>query len=79
MARCWETRGCDEEWMSRCPHALANDICPADCWNTVCERPTHVMATDPEVLLNPYIDYNAAIKETCRYCEFFLNNGPRKQ
>lgn len=37
------------------------------------------MATDPEVLLNPYIDYNAAIKETCRYCEFFLNNGPRKQ
>lgn len=27
-------------------------------------------------MLNPDRDYDAAVKEVCRICEHFLNNGP---
>ena len=28
------------------------------------------------MLLNPDLNYDAAIKEVCRTCEFFLTKGP---
>ncbi|NPD31597.1 hypothetical protein HLV37_07005 [Eggerthellaceae bacterium zg-1084] len=78
MMRCWERRGCDEEWMSRCPHNLGNDVCPTECFNVDCFLPTHVVATDFALLLNPDLEYSAAVKECCRWCEHFLTHGPRK-
>ncbi|MEG0505125.1 MAG: hypothetical protein RR547_10820 [Raoultibacter sp.] len=76
MVQCWETRGCDEEMQSRCPHNLPGEPCPADCHFAACHRKTHVVATDFTLLLNPELDYEASVKEVCRFCEFFLNNGP---
>lgn len=35
-----------------------------------------MVATDFTLLLNPELDYEASVKEVCRFCEFFLNNGP---
>jgi hypothetical protein len=63
--------------MSRCPHFLAHDICPADCRFAACTRPTHEVCTDFEILLNPDLDYEAARKEICRFCRFFLTQGER--
>lgn len=76
MANCWEKRGCDEEMMGRCPHNQPLEPCPADCHFAACHRPTHVVASDFELLLNPQRDYDAAVKEICRFCEHFLKNGP---
>ena len=76
MAGCWERRGCDEEMMSRCPHNVPGEPCPADCHYAACDRPTHVVATDFAVLLNPERYYDAAVKEVCRFCEHFLEHGP---
>ena len=76
MANCWERRGCDEEMMSRCPHNTPGEPCPADCHYAACDRPTHVVATDFAVLLNPERYYDAAVKEVCRFCEHFLEHGP---
>jgi hypothetical protein len=76
MAKCWEVRGCDEEMMSRCPHNTPGEPCPADCHYAACFRSTHVVATDFDLLLNPTLNYEAAIKEVCRFCENFLKNGP---
>lgn len=76
MTLCWETRGCDEEMQSRCPHNTPGEPCPADCHYAACLRPTHKVATDYEVLLNPERDYEAAVKQVCRFCEFFLIEGP---
>ncbi len=76
MTMCWERRGCDEEMMSRCPHNVPGEPCPADCHFAACSRSTHVVATDFDLLLNPERDYEAAIKEICRFCEHFLKNGP---
>ncbi len=76
MPHCWEIRGCDEEWMSRCPHSLVDDLCPSECFNADCFRPNHKVATDFELLLNPDRDYDAAVKECCHWCEFFLKHGP---
>lgn len=76
MAKCWEMRGCDDEMQSRCPHNIPGEPCPADCHFAACHRPTHHVAADLSVLLNPDRDYNAAIKQVCHVCEFFLNNGP---
>lgn len=75
---CWEMRGCydDEEMSSRCPHNIPGEPCPADCHFAACQRPTHVVCADFAKLLNPKRDYDAATKEICRFCEFFLNNGP---
>lgn len=76
MAKCWELRGCDEEMQSRCPHNIPGEPCPAECHYSVCTRPTRKVATDILMLLNPDLNYDAAVKETCRICEFFLTNGP---
>ena len=76
MAVCWEMRGCDEEMQGRCPHNLPGEPCPAECHFAVCERPTRKVASDVTLLLNPDLNYDAAVKETCRVCEFFLQNGP---
>lgn len=77
MAKCWETRGCDEEMQSRCPHNIDGLPCPADCFNTRCERPTHQLVNAMDALLNPDVDRSAARKETCLFCQFFLDNGPK--
>ncbi|MDR3052478.1 MAG: hypothetical protein LBU48_01270 [Coriobacteriales bacterium] len=81
MSACWEQRGCDDEMSSRCPHAIASDDgrCVTDCFYTVCWKPQHKIATDIAVLLDQTVDRNAAIKEPCTFCEFFLQNGPRLQ
>ena len=76
MAVCWEMRGCDDEMQSRCPHNIPGEPCPADCHFAACHRPTHKVATDMNLLLNPDRDYNASVKQVCRVCEFFLTNGP---
>lgn len=77
MANCWELRGCDEEMQGRCPHNIPGEPCPADCHFAACVRPTHVVAEDFALLLNPERDYDAAVKEICRFCEHFLQRGPR--
>jgi hypothetical protein len=77
VAFCWEIRGCDDEMQSRCPHNTPGEPCPADCHFAACSRDTHVVSTDVTVLLNPELDYEAAIKQICRFCEFFLKNGPQ--
>ena len=78
MAHCWELRGCDEEMQSYCPHNVPGEPCPADCQFAACLRPTHKVATDPAVLLNPELDYEAGVKEICHFCEFFLTHGPKE-
>jgi hypothetical protein len=77
MAKCWEVRGCDEEMMSRCPHDVPADKCPARCVFAACDRSNHVQTSDPALIFEPSIDRRAAVKETCTYCAFFLTNGPR--
>jgi hypothetical protein len=77
MAKCWETRACDAEMQSRCPHDEPTDKCPAKCAFAVCERPTHVLTWDPALIFEPTIDRRIAIKELCTYCEFFLTHGPK--
>ena len=76
MSKCWENRGCDEEMMSRCPHNSPGEPCPADCHFAACTRAAHVVATDFDLLLNPHLNYDAAVKEVCRFCENFLKTGP---
>ena len=75
--KCWELRGCyeDAEMNGRCPHNIPGEPCPADCHFAACFRPTHVVCTDFGKLLNPSRDFDAAIKEICRFCEFFLEHG----
>lgn len=77
-AKCWELRGCyeDAEMNGRCPHNIPGEPCPADCKFSACSRPTHQTARDILTLLNPDLNYDAAVKEVCRTCEFFLSNGP---
>lgn len=78
MAKCWETRGCDEEMQADCPHsAVIGDRCPTKCAFATCDRPDHKLTTDPELIFDPTIDRAASIKEGCQFCEFFLKNGPR--
>lgn len=74
--KCWEQRGCDEEWQSRCPHNTPGETCPADCLNTYCTRPTHETVSPLDALMNPEVDRSAAVKETCKFCRFFLEHGP---
>ena len=71
--KCWELRGCyeDAEMNGRCPHNIPGEPCPADCHFAACFRPTHVVCTDFGDLLNPSRDFDAAVKEICRFCEFF--------
>lgn len=76
MTACWEMRGCDEEMQGRCPHNIPGEPCPADCYYAACHRPTHKVATDVNVILNPDLNYDASVKQVCRVCEFFLTRGP---
>lgn len=62
--------------LSRCPHNIPGEPCPADCHFAACFRKRHVVCQDFAVLLNPERDYDAAIKEICRFCEYFLKEGP---
>jgi hypothetical protein len=77
MAKCWETRGCDDEMQSRCPHNVEGMPCPADCLSTHCQRPTHETVDAMDALMNPDVDRAAAVKEACLFCRFFLENGPK--
>lgn len=77
MAFCWEQRGCDDEMQSRCPHNTPGEPCPADCHFAACLRPTHKVETDFTILLNPELNYEASVKQVCRFCTFFLTNGPK--
>lgn len=76
MAKCWETRGCDDEMMSRCPHNKPAFKCPAGCAFANCDRPTHVPSSDAMLIFDPRPDRDAAIKVQCTFCEFFLKNAP---
>ncbi|MBQ9069659.1 MAG: hypothetical protein IJ131_11520 [Eggerthellaceae bacterium] len=76
MMNCWQQRGCDEEWQSRCPHNTPGERCPADCLNTHCTRPTYEAVSALDALMNPNIDRSAAVKESCMFCRFFLEHGP---
>lgn len=78
MAKCWETRGCDEEMQADCPHPTElNDRCPSKCAFARCDRESHVTTSDPDLVFSVTVDRDRAIKEECHYCAFFLANGPR--
>jgi hypothetical protein len=78
MAKCWETRGCDEEMQANCPHEQEfHDNCPNKCAFAVCDRPSFTLTTEPELVFSPEVDRSAARKDGCMHCEFFLRNGPR--
>ncbi|MDR2197340.1 MAG: hypothetical protein LBO07_05180 [Coriobacteriales bacterium] len=79
MAKCWEQRGCDAEMLARCPHATssADGLCVAECFYAQCRRPTREVATDYELLFDPDVDRQVAVKEICRSCVFFLRHAPR--
>lgn len=80
MARCWEMRGCDEEMQAVCPHSTdLADRCPAKCAFAHCDRPTHEITSDPELIFDPTVDREAVIREECLYCAFFLRRGPRRE
>jgi hypothetical protein len=78
MARCWEQRGCDEEMQADCPHPNElQDRCPTKCAFAQCDRPTHELTVDPELIFDPAVDRETVIREECLYCAFFLRHGPR--
>lgn len=62
--------------MSRCPHNQPGEPCPADCNFASCFRPAHEACGDFALLLNPERDYDAAVKEICKFCTNFLVHGP---
>jgi len=76
VAKCWESRGCDDEMMADCPHNEPGHQCPAKCAFSTCDRTTHKLTTDPALIFEPWIDRTAAMKENCAFCEFFLSHGP---
>ena len=78
MSRCWESRGCDEEMQSECPHSTTLlDRCPAKCAFVHCGLPHHERTSDPARIFDPKVDRAAAMRETCLYCAFFIRNGPQ--
>jgi hypothetical protein len=61
-----------------CPHATDfHDNCPAKCNFAICSRPTYSLTIDPELVFSADVDREAAIKDVCLSCEFFLSRGPR--
>ena len=76
MTACWDTRGCDEEMRSRCPHSQPGATCPANCSFALCYRPTRKVTTDLDLLFREDMDHVGCAKDTCRSCEFFLRNAP---
>jgi hypothetical protein len=77
MAKCWESRGCDDEMMAECPHVNPEEKCPSRCAFAQCDRPAHEATSDPGLIFDPTVDRGPAMKEQCTYCGFFLKNGPR--
>lgn len=78
MAGCWSRRGCDDEMQATCPHAsVETERCPAECYFSKCDRPTHHVTADPALIFTPESDRDQAKRDTCLYCEFFLTRGPR--
>lgn len=78
MARCWELRGCDDEMQAECPHPTElHDRCPTKCAFAQCDRPTHELTVDPELVFDAAVDRDSAIREECLFCAFFLRHGPR--
>jgi hypothetical protein len=78
MARCWETRGCDEAMQATCPHAeRADEQCPARCRFAECFLPQHRQTSDPLLVFDPDVDRRRAGREQCTFCEHFLLKGPR--
>jgi hypothetical protein len=78
MAKCWEQRGCDEEMQGECPHSVDfHDNCPTKCAFAACDRATYELTTDPGLIFDPNVDRDAAIKDGCKFCGFFLTKGPR--
>lgn len=73
---CWEQRGCDEEMQSRCPHNTPGEPCPADCHFAMCDRPTHKVTSNLDLLFRCDIDFGQSVKDQCRFCEFFLSKAP---
>jgi len=53
-------------------------MCPTKCFFAACDRPTHELTTDPDLVFDPDIDRSQALKQSCLYCVFFLTNGPKK-
>lgn len=79
MAVCWRTRGCEEDMRSTCSHAEDDfDMCPTKCYFATCDRPTHELTVDPELIFDETVDRSQALKQNCIYCAFFLKNGPRR-
>lgn len=77
MAGCWSMRGCDEEMMSRCPHAIdADEKCPIRCQYGRCESPLHKPPADMLLVFGSDADRAVAMKESCLSCEHFLLHGP---
>ena len=75
---CWAQRGCDEEMQAECPHSsVIGDRCPTKCAFAACDRPTYELTTDAELIFDPTVDREQAVKEGCIYCAFFLRHGPR--
>jgi hypothetical protein len=77
MAKCWESRPCDEDMQSRCPHNNPGERCSSRCGFARCDRPSHQATSDPALIFDLTVDRAAAIKEQCTFCSFFLTNGPR--
>jgi hypothetical protein len=78
MAKCWEQRGCDDEMQAECPHSVVfQDRCPTKCAFAGCTRASYELTTDPELIFSADVNRDAAIKENCLYCAFFLSHGPR--
>lgn len=78
MAKCWQTRGCDDEMQSNCPHSVDfKDNCPTKCAFAACSSAANVLTTDPVLIFDPSVDRTEAIKDGCMFCEFFLKNAPR--
>lgn len=63
---------------ANCPHAVDPDEkCPARCSYGQCYNETRDSTSDPALIFDPTIDRDAAAKESCVFCAFFLRNGPR--
>lgn len=78
MAKCWEQRGCDEEMQGNCPHPNElNDNCPTKCAFANCDRKSHSITSDPELVFDPFVDREQARRDICMFCEFFLRNAPK--
>lgn len=78
--KCWRIRECEIDMNTMCMHAVTDyDMCPSRCMFAVCDRPTHVLTSDPSLVFSAEIDRDQALKQMCIYCEHFLTRGPKLQ